>query len=60
MKFKNYLESISGISIYPLLSLLLFFLFFTVLLIWVFRTSKERMQQMKNIPFVYDEEQPEV
>ena len=55
MKFINYLKSINGVSIYPLTALILFFLFFTVLSIWVFNADKKYMITMKNIPFTGNE-----
>jgi len=51
MKFINYLEGITGVGIFPLTSLLIFFLFFTGLSIWVLRADKKYMVSMKNIPF---------
>jgi cytochrome c oxidase cbb3-type subunit IV len=56
MKFIYYLERISGVGIYPLVSLLVFFLFFTALAIWVFKADKLYIQNMSNIPFDYTEE----
>ncbi|MEO7174697.1 MAG: CcoQ/FixQ family Cbb3-type cytochrome c oxidase assembly chaperone [Saprospiraceae bacterium] len=50
MKFINYLESISGIEIYPLISLLIFFFFFAALLISVFTADKKEIDEIKNIP----------
>ncbi len=50
MKFKNYLESIAGVEIYPLFSLLVFVLFFATLLYVVLRADKNRINAMKNIP----------
>jgi len=50
MKFINYLESIAGIEIFPLISLTLFFTFFVVLTIWVIKVDKKRIMEMKNIP----------
>ncbi|MBL0328933.1 MAG: hypothetical protein IPP64_05815 [Bacteroidetes bacterium] len=50
MKFINYLESIAGIEIFPLISLTLFFTFFVVLTIWVIKVDKNRIVEMKNIP----------
>ncbi len=50
MKFINYLESIAGIGIFPLISLSIFFTFFIVLIIWVFNVKKEHILEMKNIP----------
>ncbi len=50
MKFINYLERISGISIYPLASFLLFGLFF-LLVIWiVIRADKKLIEDVSNIP----------
>jgi cytochrome c oxidase cbb3-type subunit 3 len=51
MKFINYLERITGVGIYPLSSLLIFFVFFTVVAIWVYKADKGYMDSMKNIPF---------
>jgi cytochrome c oxidase cbb3-type subunit 3 len=50
MKFIDYLESISGISIYPMVSLLLFVLFFASVTIWAIRTNNALIAHMKNIP----------
>ncbi len=50
MKFINYLEGITGISIYPLTSLLLFFTFFIVASILVMRTDNGFINHMKNMP----------
>lgn len=51
MKFINYLESIAGISIFPMVSLSIFFLFFVVLLLYVIRVNKQHIIELKNIPF---------
>jgi cytochrome c oxidase cbb3-type subunit 3 len=50
MKFKHYLETISGISIYPMISLGIFFIFFLVLILWAVTVKKEKITEMKNIP----------
>ncbi len=50
MKFTNYLEKISGVEIYPLISLLLFVCFFILVTIWAFGTKKEIIQRMENLP----------
>ncbi len=50
MKFIHYLEKISGVSIYPLLSFTIFGLFFLVMLIWVLRTDKKKFQEISRIP----------
>lgn len=56
MKFINYLTSISGIEIFPLISLLIFFLFFIGLAIYVFGVNKTHVSYMAGLP-VNNEEQ---
>jgi cytochrome c oxidase cbb3-type subunit IV len=51
MKFINYLEGITGVGIYPLISLLIFFAFFTGLTWWVVKADKGYIGSMKQIPF---------
>lgn len=55
MKFINYLESITGVGIYPLTSLIMFFVFFTGLAFWVFKADKGYIDAMKQIPFPSNE-----
>jgi cbb3-type cytochrome oxidase subunit 3 len=50
MKFNDYLEKITGVEIYPLISLLLFICFFVLVTIWAFGTSKELIKRMENLP----------
>ena len=50
MKFRNYLETIAGVEIFPLISLLIFFIFFVGLLVYVIRLDKKSVNGMKNIP----------
>jgi hypothetical protein len=51
MKFINYLESITGVSIFPLLSLMIFFLFFVSLIIYATKIlSKESVTMMEELP----------
>lgn len=50
MKFKNYLESIAGINIYPLISLVIFFAFFLGLLIYVMKMDRKSIDKMKSVP----------
>ena len=52
LKFvKHNMETISGIEIYPIISLLIFFFFFVGLYVWVFTYKKEKIDEMSNIPF---------
>lgn len=50
MKFINYLKSIAGIEIYPMISLFIFFVFFTLLLLYTFKADKKHMLELKNMP----------
>lgn len=50
MKFINYLKSIAGIEIYPMISLLIFLLFFIALTIYAIRADKAHINELKNIP----------
>lgn len=56
LKFvKHNLESIAGVEIYPILSLLIFFIFFVVLYTWTYTYKKEKITEMSNIPFSGEE-----
>ena len=50
MKFINYLEKISGVSIYPVISLLLFTAVFVLVIIYAMRASRDTIAEMENIP----------
>jgi hypothetical protein len=51
---KKYAESIDGINIYPIISLLIFFLFFVVLLYYVKRMDKNKVKEISRIPLEED------
>lgn len=44
------METIAGVAVYPILSLLLFFAFFVGLGIWVFSYKKEKIDELSQIP----------
>lgn len=54
MKFINYLETITGISIYPLTSLIIFVCLFTFVMIMVMRADNAFIDHMKNMPLEKD------
>lgn len=55
LKFiKGNLENIEGVAIYPIVSLLIFFLFFTALFWWVFTAKKEHINEVSHIPLKDD------
>lgn len=47
---KGHLETITGIEIYPMISLLIFFIFFVVLFYWVITAKKDYIKEVSNIP----------
>lgn len=56
LKFiKHNMETISGIELYPIISLLIFFIFFVGLYSWVFTYKKDKINEMSNIPFSGEE-----
>lgn len=56
LKFiKHSMETIGGIEIYPIISLLIFFTFFVGLFVWVFTYKKETIEELSNMPFLDDE-----
>jgi transcriptional antiterminator len=50
MKFINYLKSIAGVEIYPMISLFIFLIFFIALAIYAIKADKEHINELKNIP----------
>ncbi|QRM89875.1 CcoQ/FixQ family Cbb3-type cytochrome c oxidase assembly chaperone [Lacinutrix sp. WUR7] len=55
LKFvKNYMDSMDGIEVYPIISLLIFFGFFVVLFLWVFTAKKEYIESVSNLPLELD------
>jgi len=51
---KGNLENIDGVEIYPMISLLIFFIFFTILFWWVFTAKKAHISEVSNIPLEDD------
>lgn len=52
LKFvKHHMDSIAGIEVYPVISLIIFFSFFMLLGLWVFTYKKEKINELSNIPF---------
>lgn len=50
MKFINYLSTIAGIEVYPLISLVIFFLFFVALFVYVLTTKKKHIAEVEVLP----------
>ncbi|WP_116789479.1 CcoQ/FixQ family Cbb3-type cytochrome c oxidase assembly chaperone [Flavobacterium psychrotrophum] len=52
LKFvKHNLETIAGVEIFPIISLLIFFLFFIALYTWTYTYKKEKINELSNLPF---------
>ncbi|WP_179344386.1 CcoQ/FixQ family Cbb3-type cytochrome c oxidase assembly chaperone [Winogradskyella ursingii] len=56
---KGNLENIDGVEIYPMISLLIFFIFFVVLFWWVFTAKKAHIAEVSNIPLELDNNENE-
>jgi len=52
--YKNVLQNIDNIAVWPVISFVIFFLFFICLLWWVFTTDKKFIDKMKNLPIEED------
>jgi len=51
LKFvKQHMETIGGIEIFPIISFVIFFVFFVALLLWVLRSSKLHNRRMAALP----------
>ena len=52
LKFiKHHMETIGGIEIFPLISFIIFFIFFITLFVYVALLRKEHVAQLSNMPF---------
>jgi cell division septal protein FtsQ len=51
------MESIDGVATYPMISLLIFFVFFVVLFAWVFTASKAHIKEVSELPLENDNHQ---
>ncbi|MHC5201218.1 CcoQ/FixQ family Cbb3-type cytochrome c oxidase assembly chaperone [Myroides sp. LJL119] len=55
LKFiKHNMETIEGVEIFPIISLIIFFTFFVGLFIWVATYKKETIEELSNMPFMDD------
>jgi cytochrome c oxidase cbb3-type subunit 4 len=51
---KGHMDSIQDIEIFPIISLLIFFGFFTILFIWVVTSKKKYIDEVSNLPLEND------
>jgi cytochrome c oxidase cbb3-type subunit IV len=52
--YRNVLQSIDNIAIWPIISFVIFFIFFICLLWWVFTTKEIFIDKMKGLPLETD------
>ena len=50
MKFSNYLKQIQDVSIFPLISLILFMAVFVVVAVYLYTADKKKLQSKADIP----------
>lgn len=55
--YKDVLRAIDNIDILPVVGLLIFFIFFTLMLIEVFQIGKNDIKRMEQLPFEFDSDQ---
>lgn len=46
----HYLQSIEGVEIYPIISLVIFFVFFTLVIVHTFSIKKTDLKKLSDIP----------
>ena len=51
---KHHLDTIQGVEIYPIISLILFFLVFTTMLLYVLKMPKSNIEELSNLPLDND------
>ena len=57
MKFiKHHMASIEGVSLYPIISLIICFTFFIILFWWVLSYKKKDLNEISNLPFNDDDQ----
>ncbi len=57
MKFTYYLEKIHNVSIYPIISLTLFVVFFLLVVLWAYKSDSKTIEHIENLPLENDETQ---
>lgn len=47
---RDLLQSIEGVEIYPLISLIVFVIFFIAMLVWMLKIDKNYIKEMEQLP----------
>lgn len=56
--YKNVLQAVDGIAIYPVISFLIFFIFFIGLALFVVFSDKKHITAMSQLPLQHDQSSP--
>ncbi len=56
--YKEILRSIENVEIYPIISLIIFVLFFAGVFVWVVTTPKAHIKHMENLPLDDNDSNP--
>lgn len=54
---KGHMETIAGVEIFPIISLLIFFIFFVLLFWWVFTAKKDYIANVEALPLEPENDQ---
>lgn len=57
---RNVLETIQGIEIFPLISLVIFVGFFVLMLTYVATMSKDKVEELENMPLRPDSDEDDI
>ena len=61
LKFiKHHMDTIAGVGIYPVISFLIFFSFFLVVLLWLRTMSRSHLMHMAALPLLEDPKNNEI
>jgi len=55
--FEQSLKLIDGVALYPLFSLILFFIFFLLVVIWFIKVDKKYIEEMEKLPLEIENKQ---
>jgi cytochrome c oxidase cbb3-type subunit IV len=48
--YKNVLQAIEGVEIFPLISLVIFFVFFMLVVLWFVKADPQHLKKMAGLP----------
>lgn len=58
--YKNVLQHIDNVAVWPIISFIIFFLFFIGLLWWVFTADKKMIKKMSELPIETNDTDPKL